>query len=73
MDSDIDSFLGAYLASLARNHSDPNPIQPGACAVLAVFLFLGTFVLNIIRMKVPKGRLELKCCVSKRTKQKRDS
>ncbi|KAL0145745.1 hypothetical protein V8B55DRAFT_1464744 [Mucor lusitanicus] len=50
------SFLGAYLASLARNRSDPNPIQPGACAVLAVFLFLGTFVLNIIRMKVPKGR-----------------
>ncbi|CAO3634580.1 unnamed protein product [Mucor fragilis] len=49
------SFLGAYLASLARNRSDPNPIQPGACAVLAVFLFLGTFVLNIIRMKVPKA------------------
>lgn len=48
-------LLGAYLASLARNHSDPNPVQPGACAVLAVFLFFGTFVLNIIRMKMPKG------------------
>jgi hypothetical protein len=48
-------LLGAYLASLARNHLDPNPVQPGACAVLAVFLFFGTFVLNIIRMKMPKG------------------
>lgn len=51
------SFLGSFLASLARDKSNPNPVQPGACAVLAVFLFLGTFVLNLIRMKIPKGRV----------------
>jgi hypothetical protein len=49
------SFLGSYLASLARDKSDPNPIQPGACSVLAVFLFIGTFVLNLLRMQMPKG------------------
>lgn len=49
------SFLGSFLASLARDKSNPNPVQPGACAVLAVFLFLGTFVLNLIRMKIPKA------------------
>ncbi|CAO3654904.1 unnamed protein product [Mucor hiemalis] len=49
------SFLGSYLASLARDKSNPNPVQPGACSILAVFLFLGTFVLNLIRMKVPKA------------------
>lgn len=47
--------LGAFLASLARDTSNPNPVQPGACAILAVFLFIGTFVLNIIRIKLPKG------------------
>lgn len=62
-------LLGAYLASLARNHSDPNPVQPGACAVLAVFLFFGTFVLNIIRMKMPKGiYTSVKYCINIETK-----
>ena len=50
------SFLGTFLASLARNKADPNPVQPGACAILAVFLFLGTFVVNLIRMEIPKGK-----------------
>jgi putative effector of murein hydrolase LrgA (UPF0299 family) len=30
-------------------------VQPGACAILAVFLFIGTFILNIIRIKIPKA------------------
>lgn len=51
------SFLGSFLASLARDKSNPNPVQPNACAVLAVFLFFGTFVLNLIRMEIPKGRV----------------
>lgn len=51
------SFLGTYLASLARDSSNPNPIQVKASAILAVFLFLGTFVLNLLRMKVHKGKL----------------
>lgn len=53
------SFLGSFLASLARNQSDPNPVQPGACAVLAVFLFFGTFVVNLVRMQVPKGNTQV--------------
>ncbi|KAI8081922.1 uncharacterized protein B0P05DRAFT_457940, partial [Gilbertella persicaria] len=48
------SFLGTFLASLARSKSNPNPIQPGACAILAVFLFIGTFIVNLVRIKVPK-------------------
>lgn len=47
--------VGTYLANLARDHSDKTPIQPGPSAILAVFLFFGTFVLNYIRMKFPKG------------------
>ncbi|KAI7891734.1 uncharacterized protein EV154DRAFT_442545 [Mucor mucedo] len=49
------SLLGTYLASLARDHTNPNPIQIRASVVLAVFLFLGTFVLNLIRMKIHKA------------------
>ncbi|GAA5805760.1 hypothetical protein HPULCUR_011285 [Helicostylum pulchrum] len=49
------SFLGTYLASLARDKLDPNPVQVPACVVLAVFLFSGTFVVNLIRMKIPKA------------------
>ncbi|KAI8378395.1 hypothetical protein BD560DRAFT_304996, partial [Blakeslea trispora] len=48
------SFLGIFLANLARSKSDSNPVQPGACAVLAVFLFIGTFVVNLVRIKIPK-------------------
>ncbi|KAG0167527.1 hypothetical protein DFQ30_005988 [Apophysomyces sp. BC1015] len=48
-------ILGLYLADLARDHSNPNPFQAGACAIMAVFLFLGTFVLNYIRMKFSKA------------------
>ncbi|KAG1054414.1 hypothetical protein G6F43_003567 [Rhizopus delemar] len=46
---------GAFLASLARDPSNSTPVQPGACAILAVFLFIGTFILNIIRIKIPKA------------------
>ncbi|KAF7725934.1 hypothetical protein EC973_009171 [Apophysomyces ossiformis] len=49
------SILGLYLADLARDHSNPNPLQAGTCAILAVFLFIGTFVLNYIRMKFHKA------------------
>ncbi|KAI8973359.1 Fusaric acid resistance protein-like-domain-containing protein [Mycotypha africana] len=44
-----------YLANLARNPADRNPVQPGACAILAVFLFVGTFAINLVRMKTHKA------------------
>lgn len=43
---------------MARDPSNPTPVQPGVCAILAVFLFIGTFILNIIRIKIPKGNRE---------------
>ncbi|CAO3597556.1 unnamed protein product [Absidia cylindrospora] len=56
--SGLYSLLGTYLANLARDHNNANPIQPGPSAILAVFLFFGTFVLNYIRMKFHKGKFD---------------
>ncbi|CAO3607763.1 unnamed protein product [Cunninghamella echinulata] len=49
------SLLGTFLADLARDHSDKNPIQPGVCAILGVFLFFGIFILNYVRMNYLKA------------------
>ncbi|KAI7870338.1 hypothetical protein BDF14DRAFT_1773232 [Spinellus fusiger] len=48
-------LLGMFLADLARNKADPNPVQPAKSVVLAVFLFFGTFCLNYVRMRFPKA------------------
>ncbi|KAI8086521.1 uncharacterized protein BX664DRAFT_159280 [Halteromyces radiatus] len=42
--------LGMFLANLARNPLESEPIQAASSAVLAVFLFFGTFVVNYIRV-----------------------
>ncbi|KAI8073135.1 hypothetical protein BC940DRAFT_290632 [Gongronella butleri] len=49
------SILGTYLANLARDHTNHVAIQPGPSAILAVFLFIGTFCVNYLRMKFPKA------------------
>ncbi|KAI9302036.1 hypothetical protein BJ944DRAFT_206690 [Cunninghamella echinulata] len=49
------SALAMYLANLARNPLDPIPVQVNSSVVLAVFLFLGIFVVNYIRMYFPKA------------------
>ncbi|KAI8339494.1 hypothetical protein BC941DRAFT_420641 [Chlamydoabsidia padenii] len=53
--SGLYSLLGTYLANLARDHTIKNPNQPGPSAILAVFLFFGTFILNYVRMKFHKA------------------
>lgn len=45
-----------FLANLARDPTDKIPIQTTSSTVLAVFLFVGTFVVNYIRMYFPKGK-----------------
>ena len=45
-----------FLANLARNPSNPSPVQPGSSGVLATFLIVATFILNYIRLKVPRGK-----------------
>ncbi|CAO3616388.1 unnamed protein product [Cunninghamella echinulata] len=44
-----------YLANLARNPLDPIPVQVNSSVILAVFLFLGIFIVNYIRMYFPKA------------------
>ncbi|KAI9025841.1 hypothetical protein CLU79DRAFT_66381 [Phycomyces nitens] len=44
-----------YLGNLARDKSNPVPVQPGCSAVLAVFMFIATFVINYVRIKLPKA------------------
>ncbi|ORX50434.1 hypothetical protein DM01DRAFT_1271597, partial [Hesseltinella vesiculosa] len=48
------SLLGIYLSNLARDHSNPVPLQAGPSAILAIFLFIGSFFLNYLRMNFPK-------------------
>ncbi|KAI8140051.1 hypothetical protein BJV82DRAFT_235340 [Fennellomyces sp. T-0311] len=49
------SCLGMYLANLARSETNPSPIQPGSSGVLAAFLIVATFILNYVRLKVPRA------------------
>ncbi|KAI8391640.1 uncharacterized protein BYT42DRAFT_557576 [Radiomyces spectabilis] len=48
-------FLGSFLANLARDPADPSPIQAPSSVILAVFLFLGIFAVNYVRMRMPKA------------------
>ncbi|KAI8080209.1 uncharacterized protein B0P05DRAFT_540434 [Gilbertella persicaria] len=45
------SFLGMYLANLARDPTIPSPVQPNSSAILAVFMFIGVFGLTYVRTK----------------------
>ncbi|KAI7853113.1 hypothetical protein BDC45DRAFT_464852 [Circinella umbellata] len=49
------SCLGMYLANLARDSTNPLAVQPGSSGVLAAFLIVATFILNYIRLKVPRA------------------
>ncbi|ORY95665.1 hypothetical protein BCR43DRAFT_475613 [Syncephalastrum racemosum] len=49
------SFLGMYLANLARDKSNPSPVQPKSSAVFAFFLFIASFVLTYFRIKFARA------------------
>ncbi|KAI9251490.1 hypothetical protein BDA99DRAFT_563757 [Phascolomyces articulosus] len=49
------SCLGMFLANLARESTNPFPVQKGSSGVLAAFLVIATFILNYIRLKVPRA------------------
>ncbi|CAO3608821.1 unnamed protein product [Cunninghamella blakesleeana] len=48
------SALAMYLADLARDPNDTMP-QANTSIVLAVFMFVGTFIVNYVRMYFPKA------------------
>lgn len=54
---DIDLFtLAMYLANLARDPSNPIPVQPSSSAILAVFMLIGVFGLTYVRTKFAQGK-----------------
>ncbi|GAB5586100.1 hypothetical protein Unana1_01000 [Umbelopsis nana] len=48
------SILGMFLANLSRDHTNPSPLQTSNGAILAIFLFIGTFFFNWMRSAYPK-------------------
>ena len=51
------SILAIYLASLVRNPLDATMAQPAVCAILACFLIVGCFFLNLFRVKVEQANV----------------
>jgi hypothetical protein len=48
--------LGMYLGNLARDTSNPYPVQPNSSAVLSIFMFIGVFGLTYVRIKFTQGK-----------------
>ena len=44
-----------YCAYLARDPSNPSPVQPGSSGVLVTFLLVAVFLFSVTRLKIPKG------------------
>lgn len=49
-----------YLGNLARDPSNPSPVQPACSAILAVFMLVGVFGLTYVRVKFAQGKLYTK-------------
>ncbi|KAI9253395.1 hypothetical protein BDA99DRAFT_519655 [Phascolomyces articulosus] len=49
------SLLAMYCASIARDLSDPSPVQPESGGVLAIFLLVAVFLFSVLRLRVPKS------------------
>jgi hypothetical protein len=48
-----------YLANLARDPNNPNPVQPNSSAVLSIFMLIGVFGLTYLRTKFAQGKSDV--------------
>ena len=48
-----------YCAHLARDPSNPSPVQPGSSGVLVTFLLVAVFLFSVTRLKITKGKKEM--------------
>lgn len=46
-----------YLANLARDMTNPSPVQPHSSAVLSMFMLIGVFVATYTRVKLAQGKI----------------
>lgn len=44
-----------FCANLARDPTDPIAVQPESSGVLAIFMFVGVFIVSNIRQRIPRG------------------
>ncbi|KAI7897490.1 uncharacterized protein BX663DRAFT_444991 [Cokeromyces recurvatus] len=44
-----------FLANLARDSTNPFPVQSKSSAILAVLMFLGVFGLTLVRVKITQA------------------